>query len=113
VHTNHRNEIDEGVASACRRLRQSGATLLNQSVLLDGVNDSTSALAELSAALFEIGVLPYYLHLLDPVVGAMHFAVSDDRALALMAELRAALPGYLVPRLVREIAGEPSKTVIA
>jgi EF-P beta-lysylation protein EpmB len=109
LHANHPNEIDEAVVGACRRLRAAGATLLNQAVLLRGVNDDADALAALSERLFEAGVLPYYLHQLDRVAGAAHFEVPDARALALQEALRARLPGYLVPRLVREIAGTPSK----
>ena len=96
--------------AACARMRAAGVTLLNQSVLLRGINDDADALAALSEALFAQGVLPYYLHQLDQVKGAAHFQVSDDRALALMDALRARLPGYLVPRLVREVAGEPAKS---
>jgi EF-P beta-lysylation protein EpmB len=110
LHANHANEIDAAVAAACRRLRDAGAILLNQSVLLRGVNDSVDALADLSARLFDCGVVPYYLHQLDRVAGAAHFAVDDARARELVAELRGRLSGYLVPRLVREIAGEPAKT---
>ena len=110
VHTNHAQEIDETVRTAFRRLRETGATLLNQSVLLRGVNDDAEALVTLSETLFAAGVLPYYLHQLDRVAGAAHFEVDDQRALALHAQLRARLPGYLVPRLVREAPGEPAKT---
>jgi EF-P beta-lysylation protein EpmB len=110
LHANHANEIDAAVAAAATRLREAGATLLNQSVLLRGVNDDPGALAALSDALFACGVLPYYLHQLDRVAGAAHFAVDDARARELVAELRGRLSGYLVPRLVREIAGEPAKT---
>ncbi len=110
MHTNHAQEIDETVRTAFRRLGETGATLLNQSVLLRGVNDDADALVSLSEALFEAGVLPYYLHQLDRVAGAAHFEVDDHRALALHARLRARLPGYLVPRLVREAPGEPAKT---
>lgn len=109
VHANHAQEIDETVREACRRLARAGATLLNQSVLLAGVNDSVEALAQLSEALFAAQVLPYYLHVLDKVQGAAHFDVPDSRALALHQALAAQLPGYLVPRLVREIAGAPAK----
>jgi L-lysine 2,3-aminomutase len=84
--------------------------LLNQSVLLAGVNDDAAILAELSRRLFDAGVLPYYLHQLDRVTGAAHFAVADQQALALEEQLRGMLPGYLVPRLVREIAGADGKT---
>lgn len=110
LHANHANEIDAAVADACARLRASGASLLNQSVLLRGVNDDTDALAALSERLFAAGVLPYYLHQLDRVAGAAHFAVDDAIARGLIETLRGRLSGYLVPRLVREIAGEPSKT---
>ncbi|HEX4299592.1 MAG TPA: EF-P beta-lysylation protein EpmB [Gammaproteobacteria bacterium] len=109
LHTNHARELDAAVADACARLRETGATLLNQTVLLRGVNDSAKVLSDLSEALFEAGVLPYYLNLLDPVAGAAHFDVPEAEALALMTELRAQLPGYLVPRLVREVPGAPSK----
>lgn len=109
LHANHAREIDHGVAEACQRLREAGCTLLNQAVLLRGINDHAGTLAELSEALFAIGVLPYYLHQLDRVQGAAHFEVDDAEALALMEELRGCLPGYLVPRLVREVPGAPSK----
>lgn len=110
LHANHANEIDADVNAACARLRASGAVLLNQSVLLHGVNDCFDALAELSTRLFAAGVVPYYLHQLDAVAGAAHFAVETVRARELIAELREHLPGYLVPRLVREEPGKPGKT---
>ncbi|WP_043320095.1 EF-P beta-lysylation protein EpmB [Microbulbifer sp. HZ11] len=110
LHCNHANEIDEEVAAALAKLRTAGVTLLNQSVLLKGVNDSENALAELSERLFACGVLPYYLHQLDRVQGAAHFEVGDDRARNLVEAVRQRLPGYLVPRLVREIPAEKSKT---
>lgn len=110
IHANHANELDDTVAAACAALRNAGVTLLNQSVLLRGVNDCSQALADLSEALFACGVLPYYLHQLDRVQGVAHFEVDDARALELHAELRARLSGFLVPRLVREIAGEAAKT---
>lgn len=109
VHANHANEFDASVDAAMRRLRAAGATLLNQAVLLRGVNDGIDALADLAERGFEAGVLPYYLHQLDRVAGAAHFEVSDRDALSLHAQLRARLPGYLVPRLVREVAGDASK----
>lgn len=109
VHVNHGNELDARVASACAALRDSGAVLFNQSVLLRGANDSVQALAQLSEKLFDAGVTPYYLHLLDKVAGAAHFDVSDEAAKQLMAQLSARLPGYLVPRLVREVTGAPAK----
>lgn len=110
IHANHANEIDAGVVLALRRLRETGAMLLNQSVLLRGVNDDAQALAELSERLFDAGVLPYYLHQLDRVAGVAHFEVDDGRARALHSELQSILPGYLVPRLVREVTGAPGKT---
>ncbi|WP_426702532.1 EF-P beta-lysylation protein EpmB [Rhodanobacter sp. Col0626] len=109
LHANHANEIDANVDVACARLRDAGASVLNQSVLLRGINDNADALAGLSERLFAAGVLPYYLHQLDRVQGAAHFEVDDRRALALMEALRARLPGYLVPRLVREVGGDASK----
>lgn len=110
IHCNHANEIDTEVIAAMQRLRDAGVTLLNQSVLLKDVNDSAQALAELSEALFAAGVLPYYLHALDKVQGVAHFDVDEEHARALILALKQQLPGYLVPRLVREIPGEASKT---
>jgi len=110
LHANHAREFDQSVDEACRRLRDAGAILLNQSVLLAGVNDDAETLSALSERLFAAGVLPYYLHQLDRVQGAAHFEVDDARALALVQAMRERLPGYLVPRLVREEQGEPSKT---
>lgn len=110
IHANHANEIDAGVLAALLELRDVSAALLNQSVLLRGVNDSVDALANLSGKLFSAGVLPYYLHQLDHVAGAAHFLVPDEEARALLAAMTARLPGYLVPRLVREIAGAAAKT---
>jgi len=112
IHANHPRELDDASRQACRSLIQAGATVLNQSVLLSGVNDDVKTLAALSEALFDAGVLPYYLHLLDRVDGAAHFDVATDVALRLHAELTSALPGYLVPRLVREVAGAASKTAV-
>lgn len=112
LHVNHAQEIDTDVAAACARLRAVGVTLLNQSVLLAGVNDSADVLADLSEQLFAVGVLPYYLHLLDAVVGAAHFAVPDSKARSLVVALTERLPGYLVPRLVREEAGAPAKVTV-
>src|SRR5690606_18586497 len=113
VHANHANEFDAAVDAAMAALREAGATLLNQAVLLRGVNDSVDALAGLCERGFVAGVLPYYVHQLDRVAGAAHFEVDDDEALALHAALTARLPGYLLPRLVREIAGQPGKTPLA
>jgi EF-P beta-lysylation protein EpmB len=112
IHANHGNELSPSVANALSSLRALDITLLNQSVLLKGVNDDPAILAGLSHRLFEVGVLPYYLHLLDRVAGAAHFEVGEQRAKDLMATLRSSLPGYLVPKLVREISGEKSKTPI-
>ena len=108
-HVNHARELDAEVDAALARLRRAGVTLLNQSVLLRGVNDDAGALIELSERLFAAGVLPYYLHLLDRVAGAAHFEVDEDRARTLLAALHRALPGFLIPRLVREVPGEASK----
>jgi EF-P beta-lysylation protein EpmB len=113
VHANHANELDAPVSLALRRLAGAGATLLNQSVLLAGVNDDADTLVNLSSRLFECGVMPYYLHMLDKVRGAAHFDVPPERARALVREAAARLPGYLVPRLVREDAGAASKTPLA
>jgi L-lysine 2,3-aminomutase len=112
VHSNHANEIDEDVAAAFGRIRKSGMLLLNQSVLLAGINDSAAVLAALSERLFAAGALPYYLHLLDKVAGAAHFDVDETRAKALHREISTVLPGYLLPKLVREIAGAPAKVAI-
>lgn len=113
VHANHAREIDASVRDALAALAGAGASLLNQSVLLRGVNDDVETLAALSEALFDAGALPYYLHLLDRVQGAAHFAVDETRARDLWQELNGRLPGYLVPRLVRESPGTPAKTPIA
>lgn len=112
IHANCANELDGEVASAMAALRAAGITTLNQSVLLRGVNDSTAALAQLSEALFTMGVHPYYLHLPDPVAGTAHFSVSKARAQTLYRELSDCLPGYLLPRLVREVAGAGSKQLL-
>lgn len=112
LHTNHANEIDADVRNACHRLAECGATLLNQSVLLAGVNDDVATLVNLSESLIAAGVLPYYLHLLDRVQGSAHFEVEAARGVALIAAAAEQLPGYLVPKLVREIPGERSKTPV-
>jgi len=109
LHANHANEFDASVDAALARLRGAGALLLNQAVLLRGVNDSVEALASLSERGHAAGVLPYYLHQLDRVQGAAHFEVPDEIALTLHRELAARLSGYLVPKLVREVAGDPGK----
>lgn len=110
LHFNHAREIDTSVRTALRQLRQAGATLLNQAVMLRDVNDSVEAQAELCLTLANEQVLPYYVHQLDPVQGAMHFAVSDAAAISIMQDVQRQLPGYAVPRLVREVAGQPSKS---
>lgn len=112
IHSNHAQELDEEVDLACRRLKSSGVTLLNQSVLLRGINDDAHVLAELSERLFSVGILPYYLHLMDPVSGTAHFNVDTPEATKLLGDLQGVLPGYLVPKLVREEPGKPSKTSI-
>lgn len=112
VHANHGAELGPEAATALTALQDAGVRLLNQSVLLRGVNDDALVLAELSERLFACGVLPYYLHQLDRVAGAAHFAVSDQQALNLIKQLHARVPGYLVPRLVREEPGAAGKSAI-
>ncbi|MBN1128905.1 MAG: KamA family radical SAM protein [Chitinispirillaceae bacterium] len=109
IHANHASEFSEQTSVCLTRLRAGGAQLLNQSVLLKGVNDAVETLADLSRALVAHGVMPYYLHQLDRVSGAWHFEVDQDKGRALMLGLRAALPGYAVPRYVKEQPGERSK----
>lgn len=112
LHFNHANEFSDEVSQAISQLILSGATLLNQSVLLKGVNDSVEALHALSEQLFANRILPYYLHLLDKVAGAAHFDLSPEQAQQLISSLRSTLPGYLVPRLVQEQAGKAYKQPI-
>jgi EF-P beta-lysylation protein EpmB len=112
LHANHERELNASVARACARLRDCGATLLNQSVLLRGINDDARTLVALSRRLFACGVLPYYVHQLDRVQGAAHFEVSDANATGIIEDMRAHLPGYLLPRLVREVAGDAAKRPI-
>jgi EF-P beta-lysylation protein EpmB len=109
LHTNHANEIDDEVRAACAKLRAAGVTLLNQSVLLKGVNDDVDTLASLSRALIDAGVMPYYLHLPDRVRGTAHFDVAETEGRRLIERLSARLSGYLVPRLVREVPGAAYK----
>ena len=109
THVNHPNELGSEASERLHALARAGVTLLNQAVLLQAVNDDVTTLAALSEALFANRVLPYYLHALDPVAGASHFRVPDSRALPLMQALRDRLPGYLVPRYVREVPGDASK----
>jgi EF-P beta-lysylation protein EpmB len=113
LHVNHPNEVDGEVRTACALLREAGVTLLNQTVLLQGVNDEAEVLVTLSKVLFEAGVLPYYLHLLDRVRGTAHFEVPEERARLIAGQLAARLPGYLVPRLVREVHGAPAKVTLS
>lgn len=112
IHANHANEIDSETGAALASLVDNQVTLLNQSVLLHGINDSVESLYELSLRLFEFRVLPYYLHLLDKVQGAAHFDVSENDAVGLVKLLKHRLPGYLVPKLVREVSGERSKLTV-
>jgi EF-P beta-lysylation protein EpmB len=112
LHINHPQEIDQELGNALAAINQQGVTLLNQAVLLAGINDSVEVQVRLSEALFEHRVLPYYLHMLDPVQGSAHFEVSRVLAEQIHEGMRQALPGYLLPRLVREVAGSPYKTPI-
>lgn len=112
VHCNHANELNDRVIAACNSLKNSGITLFNQSVLLKGVNDDAKVLGELSEQLFGHGIIPYYLHLLDKATGTGHFEVSEAKALTLIRQVQANLPGYLVPKLVKEQAGARSKQTI-
>lgn len=111
-HVDHPDELDEESLNIFGQFRYSGWTLLNQSVLLKDVNDNANTLTKLSRKLFEQGVLPYYLHQLDHAKGVAHYEVSDERAKDLIDEIRTRLPGYQVPKLVRELAGEKSKTPV-
>ncbi|WP_286872705.1 EF-P beta-lysylation protein EpmB [Idiomarina sp. UBA4520] len=112
IHANHANEISNDLSAALKKWHNAGIHLLNQSVLLRGVNDSSEVLCRLSETLFRANVLPYYLHQLDKVEGASHFEVSDDKAQQLWLDMTQQLPGFLVPKLVREQARKPSKTAI-
>lgn len=113
LHANHANEIDSHVGRALQALKNAGVTLLNQTVLLKGINDDAPTLAALNRRLFAHGVLPYYLHMLDRVQGAAHFDVTQSRARDIIHQLLAELPGYLVPKLVRETPRAQSKVPIA
>lgn len=112
THINHADELNHTNKEAFERLKQSNIQMLNQSVLLANVNDHSKTLIELSEKLYENGILPYYLHLLDLVQGAAHFFVNENDARALINDLAIDLPGYLVPRLVKEISGKQAKTRI-
>ena len=112
LHINHANEIDEALRQGVDRLKKSAITVLNQSVLLKGINDNSNQLISLSEKLFDAGIMPYYLHMLDPVQGASHFDVSMDRAVEIFRQIQTELPGFLVPKLVQERTGERSKSLI-
>jgi EF-P beta-lysylation protein EpmB len=112
VHANHAREIDDAVRTAIARLRAADTTVLNQAVLLRGINDRAQDLVDLSEALFDAGALPYYLHALDPVAGAAHFDLPVEAAQRLLGQVASRLPGFLVPRLVREDPGAPAKTML-
>ena len=112
IHCNHANEIDTLTAEYLQRARSAGITMLNQAVLLKGINDSLTSQVALSQTLFAAGVLPYYLHVLDKVAGAAHFDSDEQKAVALYWALLAKLPGYLVPKLVRELPDRPFKVPI-
>jgi EF-P beta-lysylation protein EpmB len=112
VHCNHPNEIDDEVGDAFRQIREAGGTLLNQAVLLRGVNDDATTMESLCRELIRHSVIPYYLHALDRVQGAAHFEVERSKGLEIIQRLRQVLPGYAVPQFVEELAAEPSKTPI-
>lgn len=112
LHTNHANEIDAALIAKCRALLAAQVMLLNQTVLLKGINDDAETLSELSHALFGAGILPYYLHVLDKVAGAAHFDLPIERAVAIYWQLLEKLSGYLVPKLVQELPNRPFKTPV-
>ena len=109
IHANHPNEIASDVEIAIRNMLQAGVPILNQSVLLKGINDNADTLIRLSEKLINLGVIPYYLHQLDRVTGVAHFEVEEEQGRELIRELRSRLPGYAVPQYVREITGEAHK----
>ncbi|MGZ8184859.1 MAG: EF-P beta-lysylation protein EpmB, partial [Methylobacter sp.] len=112
IHCNHANEINERVILVCKSLKENGIIIFNQSVLLKGVNDNAAALCDLSEKLFTHGIIPYYLHLLDKASGTGHFDVTEAEALMLIKQVQDTLPGYLVPKLVKEQRGAASKQYI-
>ena len=112
LHINHANEIDTALSHGVDRLKQAGILVLNQSVLLKGINDNSHQLICLSEKLFDAGIMPYYLHMLDPVQGASHFDVPEAQAVEIFNQIQSELPGFLVPKLVQERAGETSKSLI-
>lgn len=113
IHVNHKRELDDEILQRLKALSKLGCQLLNQSVLLKGVNDDVEILSELCEELVNHGILPYYLHQLDRVQGASHFEVKEEEGRRLIAELMKRLPGYAVPKFVREIPGETSKTLLS
>jgi KamA family protein len=113
LHSNHANEIDAAIAEKVTQLKAHGVTVLNQGVLLRNVNDSITAQVELSEKLFDAGILPYYMFTFDPIEGGAHFDIPIAEAQSLMGQVAKYLPGYLMPRLAKEIPGEPAKTVLA
>ena len=112
LHINHTNEISNALTRGVDRLKKAGITVLNQSVLLKGINDNSNQLISLSEKLFDVGIIPYYLHMLDPVQGASHFDTSKDHAIEIYSQLKSQLPGFLLPRMVEEKPGQTSKTYI-
>jgi len=112
LHINHHHELSDDVVQALELFREARIPLFNQSVLLKGVNDDAQTLITLSENMYDAGIIPYYLHLLDQVQGVAHFDVSEEKAISIAKEMLAALPGFLMPKLVREIAGEANKTPI-
>lgn len=112
LHINHSNEIDDNLATALEPLRKARIPLFNQSVLLKDINDKAEILVELSEKMFRIGIQPYYLHLFDPVQGVAHFDVKEDAAINIVNKMLSILPGFLMPKLVREVAGQTNKTPI-
>ncbi len=112
MHANHPNEIDAYTGARLKPLVQAGTMLFNQSVLLKGINDSVEVLQQLSERLFQYQIVPYYLHLLDPVKGAAHFEISQPSAIQLIQQMSSQMPGYLIPRLAREEPNKPAKTII-
>lgn len=113
IHSNHSNELSTEVIEACKLIKRTGCSLFNQSVLLKGVNDHADTLCQLSESLFAIGVTPYYLHLLDKAAGTSHFEVLEHQAVNLVRQMQKQLPGYMVPKLVKEVAGGSAKQSIA
>lgn len=112
LHCNHARELDDSVLASLKQLQKIGIPILTQSVLLKGVNDTFEALLDLFERLGNHGIIPYYLHQLDPVKGAAHFHVEEKRGIALMKELQKHLSGYALPRYVKEVSGEPHKTIV-